>query len=80
MNIIKPIITEKTLTLAHTQNKYTFEVISKSNKIEITKEVEQKFSVKVLDVNIINTAGKSVTWGRKRISGRKADIKKHWLL
>lgn len=76
MNIIKPVITEKTLALAHTQNKYTFEVVSGANKIEVAKDVESKFGVKVLDVNMTNTSGKSLMWGRKRIQGRKSDQKK----
>jgi large subunit ribosomal protein L23 len=76
MKIIKPIISEKTLALAHMQNKYTFQVEPKTNKIEIAKEVEQKFGVKVIAVNILNNTGKVLTWGKKRISGRKLDTRK----
>ena len=74
--IIKPVITEKTLKNAHTENKYTFEVLDSANKIEVAKEVEKKFNVKVLGVTIMRTIGKKMAWGKKRIQGRKSQVKK----
>jgi len=74
--LIRPIITEKTMNLADSLGKYTFMVNTKSNKIEIAKEVSSRFKVTVLDVNIINILGKKVTFGKKRIPGKKSDFKK----
>lgn len=74
--IIKPVITEKTINLVNLENKYTFVVDSNANKIEIAKEVAKKYSVTVLDVNILNTIGKLKAFGRKRIQGRRVSNKK----
>jgi large subunit ribosomal protein L23 len=74
--IIKPIITEKTVTHAEGMNQYTFEVNRDVNKIEVKTAIEKKYSVKVDKVRIINNLGKSVFFGRKRIKGKKSDKKK----
>jgi len=57
--IRKPMITEKTEILRREFNKYTFEVNTKANKIEIKKAVEAIFNVKVVDIATLNI--KSVT-------------------
>ncbi|MBQ3253648.1 MAG: 50S ribosomal protein L23, partial [Acholeplasmatales bacterium] len=49
-----PIITEKTMGLKESYNKYTFKVAKSANKIEIKNAVEEIFKVKVLSVNTIN--------------------------
>ncbi len=61
--IKRPIITEKSYDLM-TQNKYTFEVDKKANKIEIKKACESLFEVKVAKVNIINVRPKKRRVGR----------------
>lgn len=77
-NILKrPIITEKTLTLASEQNTYAFAVDREANKNQIKKAVEDQFRVGVIDVKIITIPRKtkrrgvtrfktSVTPGRKK--------------
>lgn len=72
--ILRPIITEKSVTLS-AENKYTFAVDPKSNKCEIRSAVEQIFKVKVLSVNTLNVKGKPKRWGR-RYKGHKSDWKK----
>jgi len=58
-DIIKaPIITEQSTKLIESQNKYTFKVDRKANKVEIKKAVEAIFEVKVLAVNTINVLPK----------------------
>lgn len=52
--IRKPLITEKTELLRRNNNKYTFEVNRKANKIEIKKAVEEIFNVKVARVATVN--------------------------
>ncbi|MDR1966823.1 MAG: 50S ribosomal protein L23 [Synergistaceae bacterium] len=61
--IVRPIITEKTSRVM-AQNKYTFEVLSAANKIEIRKAVEEVFKVKVSSVHTINVHPKPKRMGR----------------
>jgi large subunit ribosomal protein L23 len=57
--IIKaPIITEQSSKLVESQNKYTFKVDKKANKIEIKKAIETIFKVTVISVNTINVLPK----------------------
>lgn len=62
--IIKPIITEKSMTGANLERKYTFKVDKNANKIEIAKAVEEIFGVKVAKVNTVNVRGKFRRQGR----------------
>ena len=61
--IIRPIITEKSMTFA-SENKYTFEVQKEANKKEIGKAIEDIFKVKVTKVNTLNIPGKFRRYGR----------------
>jgi large subunit ribosomal protein L23 len=55
MNIlIKPIITEKATNDSELNNRYTFQVNVKSNKVEIKKAVEKAYGVSVEKVRTIN--------------------------
>ena len=72
--IIRPIITEKAMRLADEENKYTFEVHPKANKIEIRRAVEALFDVRVTKVNVIRERGKARAYGRVR--GRTRSWKK----
>jgi len=47
MALIKPITTEKAIRMLELENKITFLVDRRSNKIEIRKEIEKAFNVKV---------------------------------
>ncbi|AFV12757.1 50S ribosomal protein L23 [Thermacetogenium phaeum DSM 12270] len=72
--LIRPLVTEKAVNLAQEQNKYTFYVDKRANKIEIKKAVEDLFKVKVLSVNTINVKGKKKRVGR--YEGRTPERKK----
>ena len=48
----KPILTEKSLRLMDEENKYTFDVDVRCNKVEIKEAVEKLFNVKVEKVNV----------------------------
>jgi len=64
-DIIKaPIITEQSTKLIESQNRYTFKVDRKSNKVEIKKAIEAIFNVKVLSVNTINVLPKFKRMGK----------------
>ena len=55
MNIlIKPIITEKATNDSELNNRYTFQVNVKSNKVEIKKAVEKAYGVSVEKVRTFN--------------------------
>ena len=71
--VIRPIVTERSMSDME-QNKYTFVVDKKANKIEIKKAVEELFDVKVERVNVVNYMGKMRRMGRN--IGRKARWKK----
>ena len=55
--IIRPIISEHSYDLME-DNKYTFEVHKKANKIEVAKAIEAIFGVKVTKVNTLNVKAK----------------------
>ncbi len=74
----KPVLTEKTLLLQQTENKYTFDVEIGANKTEVKQAVEAMFGVKVEKVNIMNVKPKTKRMGRyvgKTNRRRKAVVK-----
>lgn len=74
LEIIKgPIITEKSNNL-HSENKYTFKVDKRSNKVEIKRALEKIFNVKIIDIKTINVRAKDKKLGR--FAGKTASYKK----
>ena len=71
--ILKPVITEKTMTIA-AEGKYTFLVAPSADKIEIANAVEKLFDVKVVGVNVANYDGKIKRLRNK--PGKTASFKK----
>lgn len=74
--IKRPIITEKTLSLANQENVYTFEVAYNATKTQIKSLVEELFDVKVKKVNIIILPSKRRRVGVKRMPSLKTVQKK----
>ena len=75
--IIRPIITEASMSRL-ADKKYTFEVASDANKIEIKKALEAVFpSIKVAQVNTLRTQGKIKRQGNH--AGRTPEIKKAYV-
>jgi len=76
--LIRPLYTEKIARLQDSENKYAFEVFSGANKIEIRKEIEKQFEVKVEKVQTMNIRGKIRQQMTKagRFHGRRPDWKK----
>ena len=74
--IVKPIVTEKSVTIAQANNKYTFEVAPDANKIEIRNAVNEIFKVTVVDVSTLNMKGKKRTRHDKK--GRHEGHTKDW--
>lgn len=77
--IIKaPIITEQSTKLIESQNRYTFKVDKRANKIEIKKAIETIFKVKILTINTINVLPKHRKVGKHegfRPAYKKAIVK-----
>ena len=72
--IKRPIITEKSMLLVEEQNKYTFSVDKRANKIQIKNAIEELFNVTVVKVNVINSLPKKKRVGQH--SGFKAAVTK----
>ncbi len=52
--LIKPVITEKATRDSEEMNRYTFEVSTRTNKVEIKKAVEAAYGVSVEKVRTMN--------------------------
>ena len=73
--IVKPLITEKTMSLMQNENKVTVKVLESANKTEIKLAFERIFQVKVTDVKVLNQRAKSTTRGT-RYAGHISGFKK----
>ncbi|MFP3866975.1 MAG: 50S ribosomal protein L23 [Desulfobacteraceae bacterium] len=74
-HVIKgPLISEKTHLQKEADNKVTFRVDPKANKVEIRKAIEEIFKVRVLSVNTMRVKGKPKRLGRN--VGKRPDWKK----
>ena len=73
--IVKPLITEKTMSLMQNENKVTVKVLESANKTEIKLAFERIFQVKVTDVKVLNQRAKDTTRGT-RYAGRISGFKK----
>lgn len=71
--LIKPMVTEKATNLG-SSNQYVFMVGIDTNKIEVSKAIQEVYGVKPISVNIIKVKGKKVNRGR--ITGKRKDFKK----
>jgi large subunit ribosomal protein L23 len=72
--IVRAMITEKGSILREKGNKYTFQVDTSANKIEIKKAIEKIFEVHVTSVRTMIVAGKEKRLGR--FAGHRPDWKK----
>ena len=80
--IIRPVISEHSYDMME-DNKYTFEVHKKANKIEVAKAIEAIFGVKVTKVNTLNVKpkpkrmryheGKTRTWKKAIVTLAEGD-------
>ncbi|MFQ5648369.1 MAG: 50S ribosomal protein L23 [bacterium] len=76
--LLRPILTEKMLSMQEEARKYAFEVAQRANKIEIKRAVERKFEVLVENVRTINVKGKSKRMNTRKglTHGKRSDWKK----
>ena len=69
------LLTEKGARLSEKENKYTFQVHPKANKVEIKSAVERLFKVGVTAVNTATRAGKAKR-NRRMMPGFRTDVKR----
>ena len=76
--LVRPVITEKVNGQMEKENRYTFVVDKRSNKLEIKEAVENFYSVKVTEVNTIIVPAKNKSRFTKAgfVKGRKPSYKK----
>ena len=73
----RPLVTEKTNYLVSKLHQYVFEVAKDATRTQVKDAIETVFDVKVLRVNIINTAGKRTRRARsRRLMVRDSGLKK----
>ncbi|WP_461867063.1 50S ribosomal protein L23 [Thermococcus sp.] len=53
--IVRPVVTEKAVSLIETENKLTFIVDRRATKSDIKRAVEEIYNVKVAKVNVVIT-------------------------
>lgn len=75
MKQTRPLITEKSMQLAH-KGWYTFAVAAFARKEAIAKEIGDLYAVTVREVRTIRKIGKMHRTGRKSILKQKSDWKK----
>ncbi len=75
--LVRPLLTEKNTKLQE-KRQYVFEVLKDSNRIEIKREIEKRFNVKVSSVRTIVMKGKIIgtLTKRGRFEGRRPKRKK----
>ncbi|MFZ5376417.1 MAG: 50S ribosomal protein L23 [Patescibacteria group bacterium] len=77
LQIIKrPVITEKSLQLANSENVYVFEVDRSATKDQVKEAVEVLYKVNVVDVNTVMRPRVKKATGRKRMQVISAKTKK----
>jgi len=76
--IVRPLVTEKMNQMGNTLNKYGFMVHKEATKLQIKREVEKLYNVKVADINTIVQRGKRISRYTKTgiLKGRKSSYKK----
>ena len=76
--LIKPIITEKANDLSELQNRFTFQVDKRANKIEIKNAIESTYGVSVSKVRTLNYPVKRNTKFTKKgvVTGKIGAYKK----
>jgi large subunit ribosomal protein L23 len=75
--IVRPVITEKGLTLKEDDRTLCFEVTNRASKKQIQEAIERIFKVKVLHVRTMNVPGKMRRRGR--FTGYRPDWKKAYV-
>lgn len=76
--LVRPIVTEKTMSQLQSEQEYAFEVGTRANKIQIKQAIEDFYGVQVADVRTLVMRGKVKRHGRhfgKRRNWKKAYVR-----
>jgi large subunit ribosomal protein L23 len=71
--ILAPVVSEKSAHLSD-RSVMVFHVAPDANRIAVRQALKEMYNVRALKINIINTRGKAVRFGKS--SGRQSDVKK----
>lgn len=71
--ILAPVVSEKTAHMSD-RNIMVFHVAADANRITVRQALNELYKVRPLKVNIINTRGKAVRFGKTK--GKRSDVKK----
>ena len=75
--LLAPHVSEKTTLMADTNGQHVFKVLPDASKIEIKQAVESLFEVKVAQVRVVNTKGKTKRFGQRE--GKRSDWRKAYV-
>ena len=75
--LLRPVVSEKSTDLAHL-NKYTFEVSTRANKIEIRRAVEDRYRVRVSSVRTVTVPQKARGAGYIGINKKRRGLASAW--
>lgn len=75
--LLRPIVSEKSTELAG-ENKYTFQVSMRANKIDIRRAVEDRYKVRVSTVRTISMPAKEKGAGFIAVNKRRRGLTSPW--
>ena|SRR5579884_4220705 len=75
--LMRPVVSEKSTDLA-SENKYTFEVSPRANKIEIRRAVEDRYRVHVTSVRVMTMPAKQKGAGYIGVNKRRRGLTGSW--
>jgi large subunit ribosomal protein L23 len=75
--LLRPVVSEKSTVLAG-ENKYTFAVSTRANKVEIRRAVEDRYGVRVANVRTITMPAKEKGAGYVAINKRRRGLTSPW--
>lgn len=75
--LVRPLVTEKGMTIKEEHRTLCFQVAADANKIQVKQAVEKLFAVKVAEVRTANFEGKLRRRGR--FTGYRSDWKKAYV-
>jgi large subunit ribosomal protein L23 len=75
--LLRPLLTEKAVTMSQKDNTYAFEVAEGANKIEIRRAIETAFKVKVLKVRTAKKTGVTRRFGPRWV--KRPDVRRAYV-
>jgi large subunit ribosomal protein L23 len=76
--LLGPVVSEKSTELVNLENKYTFVVSTRSNKVEIRRAVQDRYNVRVSSVRTVSVPGKEKGAGFVAANKRRRGLQPGW--